>query len=240
MSRLLLTDKYDKNKTIVETDKFIIAKGGDGTLLRAIYDFADLGKPFFGSAAGTVNFLMNKEDAPIEGAVIKDLRRIKVIIEYTKDNFEKDVQNYFDNTESKQTVFYAFNDVCISDEGGMNAWIDFEIEEKDCIFGNIQGGGLIISTPQGSTGINKTNQGTILPLSSNQWSITGDKTTRNVDCVVKPRKTVITPHSRKSIIVWIDGDKAIIKNVKTITIEKGDKVQVIFNNYNEFKVKRRV
>ena len=75
--RILYRDKYDYNKTISDNGDVIIARGGDGTLLKAIYRYAHLCKPFFGSAAGTVNFLMNKGKAPFEGDVIKKLNRIK-------------------------------------------------------------------------------------------------------------------------------------------------------------------
>ena len=122
----------------------------------------------------------------------------------------------------------------------MNAYIDFNIKEEDDMFGNLKGGGLIISTPQGSTGINKTNHGTILPLSANQWSVTGDKTTRPVASVIEPREISITPTSRGSVIMWLDGDKAVVNNVTKVVVNEGDTVELIFNDYDAFKKKRRV
>ena len=45
----------------------------------------------------------------------------------------------------------------------MNSYIDFTINDKNDIFnGVLTGGGIIISTAAGSTGINKTNHGMYL------------------------------------------------------------------------------
>ena len=55
-------DEYDNNKYIEEKENYIEAKGGDGTLIKAIHKFKDKNKPFFGIAAGTFNFMMNDED----------------------------------------------------------------------------------------------------------------------------------------------------------------------------------
>lgn len=223
--KVLYTDKYDTNKYIVENDNFISAFGGDGTLLRAINLFKDKGKPFFGVARGTVSFLMNKEQKPID-VKTKTFNLIKVKVKY---------KNSCDMELSK--TFQAFNDVCIG--GDMSTWIEFDVNEKDEFFGTFKGGGLIISTPQGSTGINKNNNGSVLPLSSNLWSITGDKTDRKIEVVMKPRKTVIKVKSRFDVKVWVDGTNHIVDGVTEVIITKGDSVKVMFNNYSEFKRKRR-
>ena len=236
--KLLWRDKYDFNKFIGETDDYIIACGGDGTLLKAVHKYANLNKSFYGRAAGTVNFLMNKEKYPMGDYKIKSFSRIKVSVNYKK--WVRNMASIDDKLINVTKEFQAFNDICIGGSDGMNAWINFNIQEKDEIFGEVQGGGLIISTPQGSTGINKTNRGVVLPLSSDQWSITGDKTTRQIAYVVKPHKMEIIPSSRKDIIVWIDGENEVIEKVTSITVEKGDNINVIFNDYGSFKKKRRI
>lgn len=236
--KLLFRDEYDYKKVIEEDDDFIYAHGGDGTLLKAIFMFSDKNKPFYGSAGGTLNFLMNTETTPKMGAKIKTFRKIKATILYK--TWQRDMAGLDDVLKPVQKEFQAFNDICIGGIDGMNAFINFNVKEKDDIFGDITGGGLIISTPQGSTGINRTNGGVVLPLSSNNWSITGDKTTRLIDYVVKPHRIQIIPSSRKSVMVWIDGANKIIDNVDKIILEKGDAVQVVFNNYSEFRKKRRI
>ena len=228
-NNILYTDDYDTNKKIIEHKKYIEVRGGDGTLLKAINRFRQLNKPFFGVAAGTINFLMNQEEKISEKAMYKKFNLIKVKVTY--ENPESPIA---DTTEE----FQAFNDVMIG--GNMNSWIDFKVKEKDSIFGDFKGGGLIISTPQGSTGINKNNSGVVLPLSSKMWSITGDKTNRKIEYVIKPTHIKINVKSRAEVNVWIDGENHFIKNVSTVEISKGSTVEVIFNDYSAFKKKRRL
>ena len=220
-------DKYDDKKYIREEDDIIEARGGDGTLLKAIKMHRDKGKPFFGIAGGTENFLMNKEDYVVKShATYKEFHLIKVKVTYQK--FRDEI------TEE----FQAFNDVIFG--GDMNSWIDFNVQDKDQIIGSFKGGGVIVSTAQGSTGINKNNNGVILPLSSKNWSITGDKTNRKINYIIEPKKTKITCKSRIPATLWIDGANNVIENVKSIEISKGDKVIVIFNSYEKIKKKRRI
>ena len=229
-------DKYDPKKSIKLYSSYIHAHGGDGTLLRAIFKYKDLGLPFFGSAGGTENFLMNEKHCVDNNHIVKKLNTIKVKISYK--NLERDMSDIFDHYVDKEVEFEAFNDIMIG--GDMNSWITFDVEEKDNFIGSFKGGGLIISTPQGSTGINNNNNGSIIPLSSNLWSITGDKTNRKIEYVIKPRRTLIKVDSRTPVTVWIDGSNKIIQNIKEIIISKGTSVQVIFNDFHTFKSKRRL
>lgn len=226
---LYIKDDFDDNKFIDARGDVIVAKGGDGTLLRAIYKFRKLDKPFYGIGAGTENFLMNNSSQVSDTATYKKLELIKATITYdTKTG------------EEKTKTFQAFNDVMIGSKAGMNSWINFHIKDKDLMFGDFRGGGLIVSTAQGSTGINKNTNGSILPLSAKMWSIVGDKTKRRINHVMRPQKLEIATESRAPMIVWIDGSCKIIKRVKKITLDRGKKVTLVFNDYNEFKKKRRV
>lgn len=235
---LYFKDEYDDKKYIDARKDIVLAKGGDGTLLRAINKFRHLNKPFYGIAAGSKNFLMNNttEACNISGnAKYKVFTLIKV-----KVTSLKEVRNSFHYEEPYEHVeeFQAFNDLIIG--GDLNSWINFEVHDKDKIIGAFKGGGIIVSTAQGSTGINKNNGGVILPLSSNNWSITGDKTNRKINYVLEPKRTRIKCDSRTGVTVWVDGHNHEISDVIEVEISKGDKVTVIFNNYDEFKRKRRI
>jgi len=236
-SRDYIIDEYDDKKYIDATFQnynFIIVKGGDGSLLKAIHKFKYKDKPFFGIAGGTENFLMN--NSLPNNPIIKKFNLIKVKIKYL--NLERDLASIDDHYVEREKTFYAFNDIMIG--GDMNSWIDFNVEDKDNIIGHFKGGGLIISTPQGSTGINKNNGGVILPLSSHNWSITGDKTNRKINYVLDPHKTTIKCSSRTPITVWVDGSNKVIKNVISVTVSKGDKIKLAFNDISEFKAKRKI
>jgi len=217
----LFRDNY--GKSIIEHSSYIEANGGDGTLLRAINLFKDKGKKFFGVAGGTKNFLMNPEKRIQENAKVKKFKLIKVKVEF------------YNNTET--IIAEAFNDVMLG--GNMNSWINFDVDDKDNILGNFNGGGLIISTPQGSTGISKNNGGVILPLSSHNWVVTGDKTDRPIRYVLEPRKMIIRCSSREPVTLWVDGSNHIFNDVAKITITVGSTVDVVFNDYERFKEKRK-
>lgn len=227
-------DPYDNKKYIKETDTHIEAFGGDGTLLKAIKMHRDKGKPFFGIAGGTENFLMNREDFIHESASYEKFSLIKVNVTYTWET--DDVNGFTTVTDTKE--FQAFNDVCIG--GDMNSYIHFNIHDKDRILGKFSGGGVIFSTAQGSTGVNKNNHGSIMTLSSKNWIVTGDKTNRIIRYTINPDRTSITFDSRTPVTAWIDGANHIISNVKKVELSQGDEVIVIFNDYNSFKKKRRI
>ena len=215
-------DDYDKNKYIEDIGDYIIAKGGDGTLIRAIHMFDHLNKPFFGIAAGTANFLMNSED------------KIKF---QTAETLEFNLITVEVHTEELVNVVYAFNDVII---GEFNAWIDFHCEHKENILGDFKGAGLLISTAQGSTGANKNNHGTIIPLSSKHWAVSGVMTNRNINYVIEPNELIIETKSRGNVKINVDGKHFEADNVKKVVLSKSEiTIKVIFNNLKEFQDKRK-
>jgi NAD kinase len=217
--------QYDSKKYIKERESYIEARGGDGTLIKAIQMFKDKKKPFFGTAGGTENFLMNPEGFIEKKASYVNFNMIKVEVIYLDENNNEKVE-----------VHQAFNDIII---GEFNAWIDFNCQHEDNILGSFKGAALLISTSQGSTGANKNNRGTILPLSSKQWSITSVMTNRHINYVLSPKELNVKCSTRERVKVAIDGSYVRIKNVISVKLTKGEKVTVIFNNYKRFKEKRQ-
>ena len=216
--------KHFKQTSIEECD-IIVCGGGDGTLLHTIRDYKKYCKPFWGYNAGTLGFLMNdgfpwdyREPTKLT------LKTMKTEVTYIKD--------FTEITES----FEAFNDIMIG--GDMNSYISFKVIEKDNILGNFKGGGLIISTPQGSTGVNKNNNGVILTIDSNLWSITGDKTDRRIEYVLEPREIKIAVEARTPVSVWVDGSGTVLEDVSNISISEGPSVEVYFGDIEYFKTKR--
>lgn len=231
-----IIDEFDTNKFIDVKGSYIIAQGGDGTLLKAIHKYKHFNLPFFGVSAGTENFLMNRTNKIKADAVYKQFTLINAEITYS----------YFDNNSfhSENSVIqdtitvYAFNEICIG--GDMSDWVTFNVHDNDRIIGKFKGSGVIFSTAQGSTGINKNNNGVILPLSSSNWSVTGDKCNRKINYVLNSNKTSVYVESRSAVNVWVDGKNKVINNVSKVTLSKGETVTVIFNDYDEFKRKRRL
>ena len=224
MNEILWVDTYDIEKKIIDKDDHILAIGGDGTLLKAINKYKHLNKPFFGYAKGTINFLMNQETEPINNCKFKKFNLIRVQV------------TTFENNAQVVRTFQAFNDIVL---GAFNGWINFNCTHRDNILGNFWGSGIVISTAQGSTGINKNNYGTILPLTSKNWSVTGMQCNRVINYVLEPKTLTIDISGRESVMLYIDGKNNIINDVISITVSKGDKVTCIFNNYQRFKEKRQ-
>jgi NAD kinase len=225
-------DPYDSEKYILETDEYIEACGGDGTLIRAIHMHAKKNKPFFGVAAGTLNFLMNDEETISETSTVKKLQLLDIEVEFLKEI--DDVNGYTSYLTTE--IIQAFNDVVV---GEFNAWINFKSSHSESILGDFNGAAVIISTAQGSTGANKNNNGTILPLGSKLLSVTGVMTNRKIDHVIENTGLIIDCESRGNIKIGIDGSYKVIDNVQRVKITRGSDVEVIFNDYEAFKRKRQ-
>lgn len=230
MGKLLYTDKYDSNKTIREFDMMVTAQGGDGTLLTAINKFRHLSKPFYGLAAGTVNFLMNNGPM-ISTATTLKFNLLKVEVRFNENTVEKDF-SFIPRIET----FEAFNDINL---GSFNGWITFDCTHKDNQIGTFKGSSLVVSTAQGSTGLNRNIGGTILALDSKRWSVTGIATNRFINSVIKPSKFKVGVESREPVSIAIDGTNHVLHNVQSITITKGSSVEVIVNDLAEFQRKRQ-
>lgn len=224
---LLFQDNYDNAKRIELMDGYIRATGGDGTLLKAMHLFHDYDLPFFGYAKGTVNFLMNDYHEPLFASYAEfPLMLVKI--------------HTFDGTFHKH---YAINDVVI---GEFNSWTHFDVWHRDNQIGSFNGSGMIVSTSQGSTGINRNNGGTILPLGSKLLSITGMQCNRNINSVIdissleNDRLEIKCIKKNDSVTVCIDGKYQVIHNVEKIFIESSNKSNmVMFNNLNSFNIKRQ-
>lgn len=204
----------------------IVCVGGDGTLIKAVHDFRKFNVPIYGINAGTVGFLMNTlQEDEIDYIFSGEFNPTTISVNMMKVRINS---NYY----------YAFNEVMVG--GNMNSWVNFELTDCDDLVGEVDGGGLIFSTPQGSTGINKNNGGPILPLESNLWSITGDKVTRKISHVVGPRTIVVKCKSREPVRAWIDGNVHHFFGVETVILSESDEtVDLAFSDAKAFLKKRR-
>lgn len=206
-----------------EEADIIVCSGGDGTLLKTVKDYINYGIPIFGINAGTLGFLMN------------DISAYKFLVDICERKQYKIKKLSTIEVNLKGQTYYAFNDVCIG--GDMSSWIEFNVSNK-VLPKQFKGGGVIFSTAQGSTGINKNNGGVILPVSSTHWSVTGDKTDINLKTVIKPRVTKIEMDTRQSVTVWVDGNNKVVRDVKSVELRKGPRVDICFIDYEGFVEKR--
>lgn len=217
-------DKLAKN---AKNAKFIICIGGDGTLIKTVHDYKKYNLPILGINAGTVGFMLNSSNYEEIDKIFKD--------DFEPHYIPVDLIKVVVNDEE----YFAFNEVAIG--GDMMSWINFNIGSSYELNGEVTGGGIIISSAQGSTGINKNNGGPILPLESNLWSVTGDKTTRKIQHVITPHEIKIHATSRGKISLWCDGHEKLSEN-NTMTVkvmESFQKIQLGFTYPERFMIKRR-
>ena len=139
----------------------IVVLGGDGSMLRALHQFAGLGKPLFGMNLGTLGFLLN--DYKAEGL-------------YERVNAANGFEIHPLQMEARDTAGaihneLAFNEVSLLRETHSSAKIKITIdgtvrlEEIVC-------DGILLSTPVGSTAYNSSAGGQIVPLNANVLPLT--------------------------------------------------------------------
>ncbi|MGX7091304.1 NAD kinase [Hutsoniella sourekii] len=147
-SNLTLVDKQ-------EVPDYIITIGGDGTLLSAFHEYKHLLNTvqFIGIHTGHLGFYTDWLDTEID-TLVDDLSKSSgssvsyPLLEATID--------YQDGRTSRQL---ALNEVSIRPHHGT---IVCDILVKDEYFETVRGDGLCISTPTGSTGLNKSHGGAVI------------------------------------------------------------------------------
>jgi len=129
---------------------FLVALGGDGTLISLARRSYKYDKPVLGINAGNLGFLTDINPENIEEFLDKFLKG-----EYRIDErmvIEIDYQN---------KKLYAFNDVVISKDV-ISSMINIKVDTNESFLNTYRGDGLIISTPTGSTAYNLSAGGPVV------------------------------------------------------------------------------
>ena len=144
-----------------EKAEAIVVLGGDGTMLRALHEFAEYQAPIFGMNLGTLGFLLNsynKDGLPERIKAAKQFEIHPLRMEAT----DKDGKTYRE---------IAFNEVSIIRETHNSAKIKISVNGKERI-PELVCDGILVSTPVGSTAYNSSAGGPIVPLSANVLPMT--------------------------------------------------------------------
>ena len=138
-------DGYTYREQVSPQVDCIIVLGGDGTLLQAAVDLAELDIPFLGINMGTLGFLTEVNKDGIKSALEKLIRE-----EFT---IEKRMmllgRSYEAETVKDETR--ALNDIVITRRGSLQI-INFNIYVNGQLLHRFHGDGVIVATPTGSTG----------------------------------------------------------------------------------------
>jgi NAD+ kinase len=132
------------------------ALGGDGTILTALRHYAGAGVPVFGVNYGEVGFLATVDPNGL------------------RDDFDRALRGEFDTIElptisagRPEGTWSALNDISVHRKAGLRvADLAYALAGEE--IGRVRCDGLVVSTPQGSTGYNLANGGPVLA-----WGVEG-------------------------------------------------------------------
>ena len=190
---------------------FIVALGGDGTLISVSRRAYKFDKPILGINAGNLGFLTDINPDNIE-EFIKD---------YLNKNYRIDERMVIE-IEYKDKTLYAFNDVVISKDV-ISSMINIQVDTNERFLNTYRGDGLIFSTPTGSTAYNLSAGGPVVyPLTESFILTPICPHSLSQRPLVLPSNFIITAVVKENISkLIIDGqeiysldDKIILKKAK--------------------------
>lgn len=135
----------------------VLVLGGDGTLLQAAVDLADLTVPFLGINLGTLGFLAEVNKNDMEDALSRllsgeyEIEKRMMLVGYIYRQGEMVPK---DNTR-------ALNDIVITRKGSLQI-ITFTISVNGQFLHRYSADGMIVATPTGSTGYNLSAGGPVV------------------------------------------------------------------------------
>ncbi len=180
---------------------FILALGGDGTMLRAIREHWRKRMPFFGVNAGHLGFLMNAPDQVLEASfppqdvIFRQLPLLYVEIE-TEDGSVHST--------------YAFNDAWVERATSLSAWLEIHVNGISRL-PRLVSDGALVSTAAGSTAYARSMGASPLLADTPAWLLVGSNVMEpanwksallSTDAHVEIK--CLEPHFRP-VIAYVDG-----------------------------------
>ena len=205
-----LTKQYGQ----IEASKadVVVALGGDGHVLRTLYDVMDKGKPVFAMRRTmSVGFLCNdyktnELEARIQAALAVKLRPLHIEAR---------------TIEGRTRAALAINEVPFMRETAQSARLAIHVDGVERI-AQYSGDGLLVATPAGSTAYNHSCGGPILPLDSNSLVMTAISgfRPRGWSCAVLPQSSAVDIKvlETQKRPVRIEAGVSVIHNAASATI----------------------
>jgi len=136
-----------------DADVFLAA-GGDNTMLQAIHQNFQYQKPFVGLNFGKVGFLLNNHHPQTRSDMNTFVNNAKVLNLWL-------IEGRINYVDGDYDIIWAFNDIWMNPSMGQTIRMNMTINDRK-INGTIVGDGIIVSTPQGSTGYSRSAGGKII------------------------------------------------------------------------------
>lgn len=194
----------DQSRVDTKTE-CIIVLGGDGTLLQAAADLADMDIPFLGINLGTLGFLAEVNVSETEAALNRLIEN-KYEIEKRMMLCGSGPINTFRQEEAR-----ALNDIVITRKGSLQI-INFNIYVNGQFLHRYHADGVIVATPTGSTGYSLSAGGPIVEPRANL-------------ILVSP----VCPHSMQSRSIVLSSEDVVMIELEAGREENGREVEAIFD-----------
>lgn len=189
-------------------DNFVIAVGGDGTMLQAVKQYLHHNVIFVGVSAGSLGLLQTvslDQLEPLAQAInaknyelIKAPLLVAAFCEVRTENAKED--------ELKDLIGYGFNDISVERQDSRAAKFKLKVDTSS---GNFVGDGVIFSTPLGSTAYSLAAGGPIIDSEIQDTFVV----TPNNPHISNLHSSLYRPHvlskSRKIRIESIDSDRPL-------------------------------
>ena len=208
--------------------EIILVLGGDGTMLGAQRQYYKRDIPFLGIGFGDINFLLHRQiKQPVQVAIALRKRNWKYFL-------AGGLRAYIDTDIGRQNGI-AFNDVYIKSANPTGV-VRLQINTNEHQNKVVRGDGLIIASPQGSTAYNRTAGGTILPIGSGLWAVTGICTSEKFNTAVSQQRIDIKILRGPAIAVT---DNKIFTDVQKIKIVPSRyTTEILFDPKENFEQRR--
>ena len=213
---------YTDSNMLKEDVDCVLVLGGDGTLLQAAADLADLSVPFLGINLGTLGFLaeVNKDD--MEEAFSKLLAG------------EYEIENrmmlygccYRPGEDGEMDNARALNDIVITRKGSLQI-ITFAISVNGQFLHRYSADGIIVATPTGSTGYNLSAGGPVVDPKAQLMVATPI-----CPHSMQHRSIVLSPEDEITILIETGHDgsrqevEAIFDGSHRVTLRTGDRIVI--------------
>ncbi len=207
-----LVKKYEHVENVDEAEAIVVL-GGDGTMLRALHNFINVGLPLYGLNLGTIGFLLNEHKDKDLVARIQNAQSHKI----------HPLRMQATDVEGEIHSAIAYNEVSLLRQTHSSAKIMVFVNDKVRLPLLICDG-IMLSTPVGSTAYNSSADGPIVPLNANVLPLTPISAFRPrrwpgalLPDTAKVRFEVIRPNVRA---VSATADSTEVRNCVIVDIEQ--------------------
>ncbi len=222
-------DRYTDSSMIPEDTDCILVLGGDGTLIQAADDVADLDIPLLGINTGRLGYLTDVEMDGISDAIdalAEDRYQVDERMMITGDIVLEDKEICRES---------ALNDIVVYRQCGMKV-LDYNVYVNKKFLKTYRADGIIVSTPTGSTAYSLSAGGPIVEPGSKLFIITPicSHTLNSRSVVLSAEDEIHISTEKKGSAVAFDGREfSGLPECWGITITKSEKITKIVRLHDD-------